>query len=696
MAGKRMWLWCVGLAMALTGSVTAGDFYVSPVGDDSAAGTATAPFRTIERAQQAVRERLKARPAPKQPIVVQLEAATFHLTKPIVFEPGDSGTKAAPVIYQGAPKGGTLISGGIVINQWKVDNERSWYALLSDGGKGIEPFSQLFVNGGRRYRPRLPREGYFRVTRNIASGRGEREAGEASFGFAAGDVPAELAGREEVELVNFHPWFTTHKRIKSVEADKGIVTFTQPLAHNRWFMRFHKDQRYIIDNVKEALGERGQWYYDRERGWLTYLPLEGEEAKTTTAVAPQLRHLVIFRGDEANKQWVQHIELRGLRLAHSNWVVEEKLKRVAQSATEAPAAIHGEGVRHVSIVDCGLSQLSGCGIAFTEACQHLRIEGCELKDLGAGGIQIGSKRYKKDQQVVTQRNIIRDNLIAHGGRYTPSAAGIWIGHASQNTVEENEILDFYYTGISVGWRWGYADSNANFNRIHHNHIHHLGFGVMSDMGGIYTLGPSAGTILRYNRIHHVLCDKYGGWGIYLDEGTSQLVAMQNIVYRCTDGNFNQHYGRDNTIQENIFAHARDAQIGLSKEEPHSGFHFWRNVVVYRTGRLFRQDSIGRRKFAMDHNLFWREGGEVRFDDMTLAQWRKTGRGEGSTIADPHFADAAGGDFRLTKDSPREAFKAVGIRMDEVLKAGCAEREPYDYDPARWPPAFAAKPWEAKE
>jgi len=66
--GRLVWWvcaasWMVGVAVGATGperSRFAGDFHVSPRGDDGNPGTWALPFATLERAREAVRERIAA------------------------------------------------------------------------------------------------------------------------------------------------------------------------------------------------------------------------------------------------------------------------------------------------------------------------------------------------------------------------------------------------------------------------------------------------------------------------------------------------------------------------------------------------------------------------------------------------------------------------------------------------------------
>jgi hypothetical protein len=285
----------------------------------------------------------------------------------------------------------------------------------------------------------------------------------------------------------------------------------------------------------------------------------------------------------------------------------------------------------------------------------------------------------EDDERVASHISVLDNLIAHGGRVHPAAVGVWIGHSHHNRLAGNEIADLYYTGVSVGWSWGYGRSLAHDNLVERNHIHDIGQGVLSDMGGIYTLGLSPGSALRLNRIHDVESFDYGGWGIYPDEGTTGMLIEENVVFRCKSAPFHQHYGRENEVQNNVFAFGRTAQLMRTREEEHNSFTMLHNIVYWKEGALLGSNWTNG-KFRLDYNLYWNAGKQLfNFAGKSLDEWRKSGQDQNSIIADPLFVDPDKGDFRLRPGSPAER---IGFHPIDFTVSGI----PFKTEPLA-PPAY---------
>ena len=684
------------LAAQVTQAATEGDFYISPKGKDTwsgklagpNAGNTDGPFATIGKAQEAVRNLRKSDPNRKTPILVLIRAGVYGLSEPLSFTPEDAGTVDSSSIYAAYADENPTFSGGVVVGGWKKDANGRWVLKLSDA-PGFDPkwsFTRIYVNGESRYRPRLPKTGYYYIADKLDPTAKAAGKGSDRFKYANDDIRADWANLGDVETIVFQVWTMARMRTESVDSANKIVNFTGHSRSLDGYSAFNKGHRFLIENVKEALSQPGEWYYDRPTTTLTYIPMPGEEPETTQVIIPKIETLLKLSGEIAQRKWVSNLVFRGLSFAHTNWATPPEGNNFPQAEVNLQGAILAQGARDCAFEQCKVFGVGGYGIEFAAACKNNRIDGCELTDLGAGGVKIGLTSFERNDDLVTSHNIVKDNIIAHGGRLHPAAIGVWLGHSPYNTVEHNDIHDFYYTGISVGWSWGYSPNcGSHHNTIAYNHIYNIGQGVLSDMGGIYTLGLAEGTVLHHNLIHDVHAFDYGGWGIYFDEGATHQVAENNIVYRTKTGGFHQHYGKENTLRNNIFAFTIKDQLQRTRNEPHLSFTFEHNIVYWKpTGNLLGSNWSNDDKYKLDYNLYWRTDGQpFQLAKWNWQQWQARGQDVHSLVADPLFVDPEKGDFTLKAGSPAEK---IGFKPIDMTGVGSRNRAASP-DQRKWPPTF---------
>lgn len=662
-----MVLWAFGGSAIFAGESV--HYYVALDGNDAWSGTLPAPnrnktdgpFATAARAQQAVRDaRAKARGA----ITIHIRGGIYFLELPLVFMPEDSGAADAPIVWTGYRDERPVISGGARLTGWRRDGT-VWRLTLPEVAGGEWNFIQLFVNGERRYRPRLPKKGYYFIAGDLPPSAANKTKGHDRFRFAESNVRADWKNLNDVEILAFQLWTMARLRVASVDEKTRTVTFTGPTHGLEYYQSLQQGWRYLVENVSEALSE-GEWVLDRTTGELTYWPKPGERMDRAEIIAPRLPRLLQLRGNPMRKQWVEHLTFRNITFSHTNWITPREGNAYPQAEVNLAGAITATGARHVAWENCAVQHIGTYAIEWGAGCKYNRLENCELTDLGAGGVKIGETTIRDNEETVASHNVVRNCLIAHGGRLHPAAVGVWIGQSHHNQIEHNEIHDFYYTGVSVGWTWGYGRSLAHQNTVAFNNIHQIGQGVLSDMGGIYTLGVSPGSALRHNRIYDVESYDYGGWGIYPDEGTSELLIENNIVYRTKTGGFHQHYGRKNIVRNNIFAFGRQQQLQRSRPEPHRSFDFVNNIVYWRQGPLLGSNWNDDQYF-FDRNVYWLTNGQpITFAQWSWEQWRVRGQDRNSVIADPRFVAPEQDDFRLRADSPA---LALGFQPIDNSKIG---------------------------
>jgi hypothetical protein len=589
-----------------------------------------------------------------KPVIVLLSPGEYTLTGPL-----DLDARDGDVTWQAPKPQSVLITGGQHLTNFTAGNSSVWHAHTD------LRFEQLYVGDRSTTRARLPLDGFFNVASVTQQDLpGDKNHVRLTVKIADTNLsPLRLdpSTYQDAQLVVFHKWDTSRYPVSAMDPAAGTITVMgrrmQPW--NPW----DAQSRCFVDNCHMLLSMYGMWSLDRN-GDLTYRARPDESVTKSPIVVPVLTRLMEIHG-------ANHVHFDGLEFAHTAYTMPPDGCPPVQAAAAIDAAIQVDDAQDVTFDHCEIRHTGSYALWFRRGCRDCRLEHSLLEDLGAGGLRIGETAIQKDPQERTHDIVADNNIIRGCGRVHPSAVGVWIGQSANNRITHNDISDTYYTGVSVGWTWGYGLSLATNNFIGFNRIHRIGQAALSDMGGIYTLGVSPGSACIGNVIYDVRAHDYGGWGIYPDEGSSGWQIESNLVWNCTcvsaarGGAFHQHYGATNYIANNIFALSSGPPMQATRVEDHLSFTLEHNLIISDDAGFFTGpwDKI---QFASCSNCFAIVHPPAHlFPNGNLAQWQTTGHEAGSILTNLDF-DGTWPDVTLPNHSP--AF-SIGFKTFDPKFAG---------------------------
>lgn len=638
--------------------------FVSPDGTDYANGTIESPLSL-----SSAKERLKNYKGTYNSATVYLLGGKYYIDKTIEFNESDMANVSfeayeGEIVEFSAAKPITGFKkakvNGVDVFKTEIDtSSEDWY------------FKSLYKNEKQLSVTRYPESGYFLVNKlcpeddlwNDETKPWELTLGQQSFFGNTDDIKLNFHNYKDVSVRILHYWHDELMFLNGVNTENGKISLSRPSS-----MLIREADRYYFENVFEALDKPCEWYLDSVTGELYYVPEKNDSVEDLVLYGSSLTRLVDING-------VDGISFKGVRFTQTDWEMPVNSDKSDESSWYSKnnmdfpqAAIYVKGVvnveyaNNIHFINCEFTNIGGSGIKFLNGVKNSSVENCFFKNIAATGIFVGGKNCLPNEADYTENIVLKNNEINKYGRKFYCAIGIHITYCNNAEVVNNEIHDGYYTGISCGWVWGYGYNATDNINISRNLIYNIGQGWLSDMGGIYTLGEQPGTVISENVIHNVAADSgeggYGGWGIYLDEGSSHMIVEKNLVYLCGSQGINIHYGEGNTIKNNISAFNNEGQISVgNRDEGHSTSYIYNNIFLTKNKAPVYCNMINPQHFSDNNNIMWSstEGDMLYFDTAEYIIDKNDAESDGyianTMVFDPLFKNSEKYNFKFSDDSP---------------------------------------------
>src|SRR5690606_3853927 len=396
----------VGLwACGKTGTVR---YYVSPDGNDQHEGTKSEPFRTIERAQEAVRKSKAEEPGKSFEVI--LRGGTYTVEKSIVFNSGDSGLEDKPVVYRAMKGEEPVFTGSVELRNWSLLDDsvrlsqlsveaqgKVWVTDLKVAGitrfgdatdAGVRP--ELFCDGQLQTLARWPNEGFVRAGK-VKGGTLKPQDYLKRQGTVEGIfeyIDQRLnrwANENDVHFGGYWywDWADAFQRLDKIDTLSRTIFLREPFHH----YGYRDSLRFFGLNLFSEIDAPGEWYLDRANGQLFWYPPEGKnpnEASVTISVFDAPFMVEVQNGS--------HIQLEGLTFQEGRG-----------------SAISVTGGANCRITHCRIERFGRDGIHIIDGTDH-HIVGCFLRTFGHGGIKIKGG----DRKTLTPaRHLIENTVVEH-------------------------------------------------------------------------------------------------------------------------------------------------------------------------------------------------------------------------------------------------------------------------------------------
>jgi len=648
---------------------TASNIYVAEGGSDGNPGTKERPLASLAKAQEMVRL-LKRKT--REPIKVWVRRGTYYLDKPLVFEPGDSGTPDSPITYAAYPGEDVTLSGGRKLDcRWTPYKDGIMMCALPEEKSAKEPFTQLFINGKRQIRARYPNydtknplvwgDGYI----NVASAA--EPWPPTQFHFDPATFTKKRWLRPELAVVQMFPldyWGSLQWQVKDIDWDAHVVKLgwggfqvnalefgiaATGLGKSQLYAEDSKEDtfrsRFYIENVFEELDSPGEWFLDSSKGILYYMPAPGVDLHRAKVEVPALESVIEFRGSQQDP--VKNVHVSGFRIAHtvSTFLKRYEAPSLGDWTIHRGGAVFFEGAEECSVEMCYFDAVGGNGVFINNHNRHVKVYGNKLTEAGDSAVcLVGSESMVQGtNHPVPTENVISNNLIHDCGVFGKQIAGVFMSVTLRNTISHNLIYSLPRAGICVNDGWG-GGHIIEFNEIYDTVRETTDHGPFNSWGRgrFYCLEQNHGqfshasgyhedeknyvfyypeedgyiTEIRNNYFHEDPSKSMHG--LDFDDGSSHYHIHDNL---CVGLSITQSPGDYRTVENNIFVNPSNPPVFWNNYE-YNHNRFNRNIIVIsgksadKSGGFYKVSGAPAQVpfiEEMDYNLFFAEGGQFAAD-----------------------------------------------------------------------------------
>jgi len=577
---KRLPCCLLALLLLIHFPARAVDIFVAVNGSDLNDGSKEKPLASVAAALRKARELRRLNdPGIANGIHIIIKGGVYNLYEPLMIKSEDAGTALSPTYIGAATNETPIFSGGSGISNWKlltakvpglpvVAQGKVWVADVPLTAGRLSEFRQLWVNDAKAVRAKSMNGDL--MDRILSWDKKEQTC------WIPTPKTLPVQNIDGVEMFIHQWWAIAILRIRKMEVsgDSTKLFFHQPESKIQsehpwpapWISKETGNSAFYLTNALQFLDEPGEWYLDIANHKIYYWPKTNENMLTANVVAPTLETLVKIEGTIDSP--VKNIYFKGISFQHTGWLRPSQHGHVPHQAgmymTDAyklrpagtkdnpkldnqawigrpAAAVEINFAEQTGFENCRFEHLASTGLDYNKAVHDNLVKGNLFKDIGGtailagvyadAGREIHLPYNPKDEREVCDKMVISNNLITDATNEDWSCVGIGLGFTKNSSVENNEVENVSYTGISIGWGWSQAANAMKNNIISKNKIHHYGKHNY-DCSGIYTLSAQPNSFITENYIDSIYKAPYAHlpshwFYLYTDEGSSYFTVKDN-------------------------------------------------------------------------------------------------------------------------------------------------------------------------